>query len=175
MYRLFQHKKLLYLFLVPLIVGVGFVCCDNATNDDDDNNDDNEPPPQAQISIRSEPDPVPYAGDSEGYHYWPFRLVVEESAGTGATVLEWNYEMYENDGALLAARNHTIDEFVQWFVDCDPGAPHINSNGTLCVDSFAYISQGHEEGWYAIDKMQFLDDNGNEFWIEGRITMLPIR
>ncbi|OGL44303.1 MAG: hypothetical protein A2161_22510 [Candidatus Schekmanbacteria bacterium RBG_13_48_7] len=171
--KLFTKRFCLFmLFLIVMIFGL--FCCEEEKKKDDNHNND-QPPAQAEITIRSEPDPVPFYGDNNDYHYWAFSFIVEEKAGVGASILEWNCDMYSNDGSLLTSATHTVDEFIQWFDDCDQNTGHINPNGSFCCATFAYLSKNHETGWYAIDKMKFRDDNGNEFWSEGKFTFLPIQ
>jgi len=76
---------------------------------------------------------------------------------------------------LLGSGSHEVADFIEWFADCDPNNGHINANGILCCASFAYLSSDHETGWYAVDKMKFLDDNGNQILAEGKFTFLPVK
>ena len=145
-------------------------------NDNSDNNDPTPtPPPQAHITSRTEPDPVPFSGnDASGTHKWNFNLIVEETGGVGATILDWTYEMFKNDNTSIGAGSFTVNDFVTGFKDCDPHTEKINPNSKICSKSFSASSKDNEAGWYIIMKMTFRDDNNNTIPVECKITLLPV-
>jgi hypothetical protein len=98
---------------------------------------------------------------------------VEESAGVGATLTSWTYRMYDVNDQLLNENSHTTQEFSDWFTDCDGTGLYINPNGTRCT-GFQFRSSSNEAGWYAIENMRFMDDNGHDILVEGRFTFMAI-
>jgi hypothetical protein len=172
MSNIFIRKWFVFLLMTPLVFGLCFLGCGN--DDDDDDNDDSQPP-QAEITIRSDPDPVPFSEtDSDGYNRWYFSLYVEERGGVGATCLAWEYDMYQNDGTLTGSASISMEDFINWLDDCDEHTEYIPPNSTICSTSFNARSSSNTEGWYIIMKMHFRDDNGYDFWVEGRVTLLPV-
>ena len=153
------YKKFWILMFIIPIIACGFLF----TGCDDDDDDDNDTPTMAQITIRSDPDPIPYSGEDGGYHIWSFTFYVEETAGIGATVTEWRYDMYDVNNQLLSSKTHTVQEFSDWFTDCDATGAYINPNGQRCT-SFRFRSTQNELGWSAVERLRFTDDNGNDFW-----------
>lgn len=129
---------------------------------------------QAQITIRSDPDPVLFTQDAGSTHYWYFDFYVEETAGVGATLTEWKMNWYDQDDNCINMSNPTVQNFINWFTECDETDGHINANGTVCCKPFWVSSTNLEEGFFIIVFMKFLDDNGHSFWATGHFTFSAI-
>ncbi|MFC1850914.1 hypothetical protein ACFL27_12030 [candidate division CSSED10-310 bacterium] len=128
-------------------------------------------PARAEIIIRSDPDPVPYSHYEDGYYYWLLYFYVEEKAGVGATLTEWYADYFDLDNDYLNTQEFSVQNFSDWFTMCDPkNGAYIEPFATLCTDF--YFRRTSAKGWYAINHMRFTDDYGNDFWVEGRITLL---
>ena len=132
-----------------------------------------EPPKQALIVLRSEPDPIPYTHDDNGYHYWDFDYYVKETAGVGATLVEWKYSRYKNNNELINSGTYNIQDFIDWFTECNQTNGYINPNGTICCKPFWYGSPD-KDGFYSIESMKFIDDNHNECWATVRFNFLAV-
>lgn len=132
--------------------------------------DDDSSSKQAQIIIRSDPDPVPYGGISDdGSNFWRWTLYVEEKAGVGATIVEWFVEFYTNSGELTYTQTLSQQEFIDWLNECDQNHGYINPNGKVCggIRTTRTVESG-----YTIENMKFIDDNDNVIWVTGRVTFL---
>ncbi|MFC1849663.1 hypothetical protein ACFL27_05580 [candidate division CSSED10-310 bacterium] len=155
------HVQLFVWLICIAFLAMMMVAC---TDDDDD-------PTQAAITIRSDPNPVPYAYYENGYYYWTCTFYVEETAGIGATLTEWYTEYYDSDGNHLDTQTFSVQNFRDWFVECDAQSnAYIPGLASVCSSFWYRTASSH--GWYADNYMRFTDDEGNDFWAEGRFTLL---
>ena|GEM_PF-6119421 len=160
--------KILPVFTVSICLLVP-ACSDSDKSTGPDSDDT-----QAQITIRSDPDPVPFTQDAGSTHYWYFDFYVEETAGVGATLTEWKMNWYDQDSNFLWSSDLTIQNFISWFTECDETDGHVNASGTVCCKPFWVSSTSNEEGFSIIVFMKFLDDNGHSFWATGHFTFSAV-
>jgi hypothetical protein len=125
--------------------------------------------PKASFSMYSEQDPIPFVvTDGSGRNYWYYNYYVKETAGVGATLQSWNYQMFDANGASIGSGSHSVSDFVGWFTSCTSTVDgKIGPGGVLCSLQICASSTSNQAGWSAIDTMVFMDDNGNEITATG--------
>lgn len=130
---------------------------------------------QAIIAIYSEPDPIRCGGrNQDGSTRYVFTLYIEEKAGIGAQWLEWEWDTYSINGKLLSSNSIEIEEIIYLFTECDPTIGCIAPYGTICAIITVGVGENLESGWYEIHRLRFAANNGDDFWVDGKLTFLPV-
>ena len=126
----------------------------------------------ADIIIWSDPDPISYTGSDGLWRYWCFTLYVEATSDTGARLLEWEYEVYDNEDNFRYGYTFSKNRFRTEFTACKPPYNnHLDAYSTICTEQC--LTQC-DDGGYVIQKMRFRYDKNIAFWITAKIAILPL-
>jgi hypothetical protein len=86
---------------------------------------------------------------------WPFRVTVQETAGTGFNVTSALIGFYNDNQTLLDVSSIPYSEY---FSDCGPGSSRIPARGTACLDIL--IGLGGLRSGYVAFLLEGRDDGG---------------